>query len=61
MNNQFNIPNKFIKDNSSRNTNRKNLNEQRSKKRDDDLIIEENTIYEIDRDCVERLKRGRRR
>ncbi|NLL72537.1 MAG: hypothetical protein GX237_03325 [Clostridiales bacterium] len=30
------------------------------KKSDEDLIIEENTIYEIDRDCVERLKRKRR-
>lgn len=30
-------------------------------KRDEDLIIEENTIYEIDRDCMERLKRNRRR
>lgn len=28
---------------------------------DDDLIIEENTIYEIDIDCVERLKRNRKR
>ena len=26
-------------------------------KSDEDLIIEENTIYEIDRDCVERLKK----
>ncbi|NLJ96426.1 MAG: hypothetical protein GX321_04675 [Clostridiales bacterium] len=30
-------------------------------KSDEDLIIEENTIYEIDRDCVERLKKNRRR
>ncbi len=30
-------------------------------KNDEDLIIEENTIYEIDRDCVERLKRSRKR
>ena len=29
-------------------------------KSDEDLIIEENTIYEIDRDCVERLKRKRK-
>lgn len=30
-------------------------------KRDEDLIIEENTIYEIDRDCYERLKKGKKR
>ncbi len=28
---------------------------------DDDLIIEDNTIYEIDRECFERLKRQRRK
>jgi hypothetical protein len=26
---------------------------------EDDLIIEENTVYEIDRECFERLKRKR--
>lgn len=31
------------------------------KKEDKDLIIEENTIYEIDRECFERLKKQRRR
>ncbi len=30
-------------------------------KSDDDLVIEENTVYEIDRECYERLKRQRRR
>lgn len=30
-------------------------------KSDEDLIIEENTIYEIDRNCVERLKQKRKR
>ena len=29
------------------------------KENEDDLIIEENTIYEIDRECFERLKRKR--
>lgn len=31
------------------------------RKEDDDLIIEENTVYEIDRECYERLKRQKRR
>ncbi len=31
------------------------------KKNDEDLIIEENTIYEIDRECYERFKRQRRK
>lgn len=30
-------------------------------KDDDDLIIEDNTIYEIDRECYERLWRQRRK
>lgn len=29
--------------------------------RDNDLIIEDNTIYEIDRECYERLKRQKKR
>ncbi|MBE5966909.1 MAG: hypothetical protein E7255_08085 [Lachnospiraceae bacterium] len=29
--------------------------------RDDDLVIEDNTIYEIDRECYERLRRQKRR
>lgn len=29
--------------------------------RDEDLVIEENTIYEIDRNCYERLKRQKKR
>ncbi|MDF2485877.1 MAG: hypothetical protein K0R46_2045 [Herbinix sp.] len=28
---------------------------------EDDLIIEENTVYEIDRECFERLKRQKKR
>ena len=28
---------------------------------DADLIIEENTVYEIDRECFERLKRQKKR
>ncbi len=31
------------------------------KQKDEDLIIEENTIYEIDRECYERLKRQKKR
>ncbi len=31
------------------------------KESDDDLIIEDNTVYEIDRECVERLKRQKKR
>lgn len=31
------------------------------RKGDEDLIIEENTIYEIDRECMERLKRNKKR
>jgi hypothetical protein len=31
------------------------------KNKDEDLIIEENTVYEIDRECYERLRRQRRR
>lgn len=30
------------------------------KARDEDLIIEENTIYEIDRECYERLKKQKK-
>jgi hypothetical protein len=30
-------------------------------KRDEDLIIEDNTVYEIDRECYERLKGRKRR
>ena len=29
--------------------------------RDDDLIIEENTVYEIDRECYERMKKLKKR
>ncbi|NLY47973.1 MAG: hypothetical protein GX059_03000 [Clostridiales bacterium] len=28
---------------------------------DEDLVIEDNTIYEIDRECVERMKRNKKR
>lgn len=36
-----------------------NANEEDKKlrERDSDLVIEDNTIYEVDRDCYERLKR----
>ena len=58
MNNQFNFPdnkNKFT------DANRSGKKESFDNKIYDDLIIEENTIYEIDRKCVERLKRNRKR
>lgn len=65
MNNQFNFPNyehKFNKGEGAfkeaKGLGQKELYEN---KRDEDLIIEENTIYEIDRNCVERLKRNRKR
>ncbi len=32
-----------------------------ARKRDEDLIIDENTIYEIDRDCYDRLRKQKRR
>ena len=32
-----------------------------ARNKDEDLIIEENTIYEIDRDCFERLKRQKKK
>jgi hypothetical protein len=40
---------------SRRNVNNTSINN------DDDLIIEENTIYEIDRECYERLKKQKGR
>jgi hypothetical protein len=33
----------------------------KSRQKDEDLIIEGNTIYEIDRECYERLKRQKKR
>lgn len=33
----------------------------KGKGRDEDLIIEENTIYEIDRECYERLKKKKKK
>lgn len=33
----------------------------KNSKSDEDLIIEDNTVYEVDRDCYERLKRQRKR
>ncbi|HHU73405.1 MAG TPA: hypothetical protein GXZ28_02110 [Clostridiales bacterium] len=35
-------------------------NNQKNRK-DEDLVIEDNTIYEIDRECYERLKRHKKR
>lgn len=35
--------------------------ENNRREKDEDLVIEENTIYEIDRECYERMKRQKRR
>lgn len=32
-----------------------------AKRKDDDLVIEGNTVYEIDRDCFERTKKQKKR
>jgi hypothetical protein len=65
MDSQFNLPNNEKKltkvEGGYREISRLNQEELFKGKRDEDLIIEENTIYEIDRNCVERLKRNRRR
>lgn len=38
-----------------------NMNDNsKMKNKDDDLVIEENTVYEIDRECYERLKKQRK-
>ncbi|HKL99367.1 MAG TPA: hypothetical protein VJZ06_05620 [Mobilitalea sp.] len=37
------------------------LNMKNTGKRDEDLIIEDNTIYEVDRDCFERLKKQKKK
>jgi len=43
--------------------NKANVNDvyTKQKGKDDDLIIEENTIYEIDRECYERTKKQKKR
>ena len=33
----------------------------KSSEMEDDLIIEDNTVYEIDRECFERLKKQRKK
>lgn len=52
-------PSGYKKDFTKTSLNYGNNNE--SKKEDNDLIIEDNTVYEIDRECYERLKRQRKR
>lgn len=52
-------PSGFKGDYSKSNINYGNNNGRR--KEDRDLIIEENTVYEIDRECYERLKKQRKR
>lgn len=52
-------PSGYKKDYSKTSINNNNTAERR--KEDSDLIIEENTVYEIDRECYERLKKQRKR
>ncbi|MDF2944024.1 MAG: hypothetical protein K0S01_2882 [Herbinix sp.] len=53
---QYEKQNDFVQGNPNSNEiNRK------QKELDRDLIIEENTVYEIDRECYERLKRQKKR
>jgi hypothetical protein len=33
----------------------------KQKEADDDLIIEDNTVYEIDRECYERMRKQKKR
>lgn len=33
----------------------------KSRQRDEDLVVEENTIYEIDRECYNRIKKRNRK
>lgn len=37
------------------------LKDTNKKGKEDDLIIEDNTVYEIDRECYERMNRQKRR
>jgi hypothetical protein len=46
---------------SSNDRNKVNDTEKKAQNKDKDLIIEENTVYEIDRDCYERLKSKKRK
>ena len=39
----------------------KDVNLKNTGKKDEDLIIEDNTIYEVDRDCFERLKKQKKK
>ncbi len=41
--------------------NKNNEAEKKTQNKDRDLIIEENTVYEIDRECMERLKNKKRK
>jgi hypothetical protein len=66
MSNQFYRPansSGFQFDNNNVARDKKDSNEivNKRNKRDEDLIIEDNTIYEIDRECYERMKRQRKR
>lgn len=49
------------KEDQSKDADNLNNSGQSSRMRDEDLIIEDNTIYEIDRECFERLKKQKKR
>ncbi len=51
----------YAKKNNSRQINTVSRQSIKNTRDNDDLIIEENTIYEIDRECYERMKRQKRR
>jgi hypothetical protein len=55
-------PSGFQYDNVNRTQQGKNElnNENKRSKEDKDLVIEENTVYEIDRECYERLRRQKK-
>lgn len=66
MDNHTNYPDnyfrcRYAKGEDNNDYKRQSKKESYRRKSDEDLIIEENTIYEIDRECVERLKRNRKR
>lgn len=65
MDNQFYRPSNNNGFQYSTNVSRNQMNikqdSQTSNKRDEDLIIEDNTIYEIDRECYERTRKQKKR
>lgn len=56
----FQYENQRKVEHNEKNTNGANV-KRKDKDKDEDLIIEENTIYEIDRECYERMKKQKKR